>query len=163
MVMIKYLPMDKKKIYTIIFASIFAICAFALIWSWWVTREIRSDVQNALNKSQQVEVKNLVLTETKDGKKYWELYAKTGEYDSGSGLVNLNAIIGNFYNKDEEDIRILIHEYAQELIINLKISNPELQKYILKEQEKFAKTVVQAVQRGYLRNLIVCDDIYYQD
>lgn len=100
--MLKWESMGKKKIYTIIFTAFFAICAFGLIWSWWVTRDIRSNVEDALSQSQQVDVKNLVLTETKDGKKYWELYAKTGEYDSAAGLVNLNEIIGNFYNKDEE-------------------------------------------------------------
>lgn len=94
--------MEKKKIYTIVFALVFALCAVGFIWSWWVTREIRKNTEGALNQSQQVEITNLVLTETKDGKKYWELYAKTGDYDSANGTVILKEIVGNFYDKKEQ-------------------------------------------------------------
>ena len=33
-------------------------------------------------------------------KKYWEFYAKSGEYDSENNSVKLNDIIGNFYDKN---------------------------------------------------------------
>ncbi len=53
-------------------------------------------------KNRRVVVGNLVLTETKDEKVYWELYAKKGSYESGTGLVVLEDAMGNFYNKENE-------------------------------------------------------------
>ena len=53
-------------------------------------------------KSRKVTVGNLILTETKDEKVYWELYAKKGSYDSATGLVVLEDATGNFYNKENE-------------------------------------------------------------
>lgn len=93
--------MGKKKIYLLVFGLIFLVVVSGFVWSWWVTRDIRKNTEEALNQGQSVEVKNLVLTETKDGKKYWELYAKTGNYTSEQGMVVLKEIIGNFYDKDE--------------------------------------------------------------
>ena len=95
--------MENKKLYlTIFFSLVLGICIFSFIWSWWVTREIREDTEKAVNQGQKVAVKNLVLTETKDGQKYWELYAKGGDYSSSEGLVILDEIIGNFYDKNQE-------------------------------------------------------------
>lgn len=91
---------SKKKIYLIAFLSIALLCTFGFVWSWYVTRDIRKNVEGALNQSQKVEVKHLILTETKDEKKYWELYARTGSYDSANQIVVLTEIIGNFYDKN---------------------------------------------------------------
>ena len=72
-----------------------------------------------------------------------------------------NKISDNFYN--EAETGRLIHEYTQELIIKLKIVNPELQKYILKYQKIFAEFIVDAVRHEHLDTLIIYDDIFYQD
>lgn len=92
--------LSKKKIYFIVFLSIAILCTAGFLWAWFVTRDIRKNVSGALNQSQKVIVKNLILTETKEQKKYWELYAKTGAYESSSKVVILTEIIGNFYDKD---------------------------------------------------------------
>lgn len=95
--------MEKKKLYlSIFFLAVLVVCIFSFAWSWWVTRGIRENTEKALNQGQTAAVKNLVITETKDGKKYWELYAKGGDYSSTEGLVILDEIIGNFYDKNEE-------------------------------------------------------------
>ncbi len=95
--------MKNKKLYlSILLAAIIGVSVFGFLWSWWVTRDIRKDTEKALNQGQRVEVKNLILTESKDNKKYWELYAKKGEYDSTGGTVILKEIVGNFYDKDEK-------------------------------------------------------------
>ena len=92
--------LSKKKIYFIVFLSIAILCTTGFLWAWFVTRDIRKNVSGALNQSQKVIVKNLILTETKEQKKYWELYAKTGAYESSNKVVILTEIIGNFYDKD---------------------------------------------------------------
>ena len=93
--------LSKKKIYFIVFLSIALLCTAGFLWAWFVTSDIRKNVSGALNKTQKVEVKHLILTETKDHKKYWELYAKTGSYDSALKVVVLTEIIGNFYDEDK--------------------------------------------------------------
>ena len=94
--------MNKKKVYTIVFLAVFGICLFGFIWSWIVTKDIRSNSVSNDIKSRRISVGNLVLTETKDEKVYWELYAKKGSYDSSTGLIILEDATGNFYNKNNE-------------------------------------------------------------
>ena len=47
----------------------------------------------------EITVGNLILTETKDEKVYWELYAKKGSYDSSTGLVVLETQWAIFITK----------------------------------------------------------------
>lgn len=97
--------LSKKKIYFIVFLSIAILCTAGFLWAWIVTRDIRKNVSGALSQSQKVIVKNLILTETKEHKKYWELYAKTGAYESTNKAVVLMEIIGNFYD-DENNVAL---------------------------------------------------------
>ena len=46
-------------------------------------------------------MKNIIVVETQEEKKYWEFYAKEGEYNSDNNSILLNDIIGNFYDKEE--------------------------------------------------------------
>lgn len=94
--------LSKRKIYTAVFLTVFGICLFGFIWSWIVTKDIRSNAVSDDVKSRKVTVGNLILTETKDEKVYWELYAKKGSYNSATGLVVLEDATGNFYNKENE-------------------------------------------------------------
>ncbi len=94
--------MDKKRAYKIIFGAIVFLCLFGFLWSLFVTRDIRKNAAGALNKSQQLMVQNVILTETKEGVKYWEAYAKTGAYDAKTKDVVLGSIIGNLFDKNGE-------------------------------------------------------------
>lgn len=94
--------MDKKKIIKI---SIITLCLFlvwGLIWSYSVTRIVKKNSKNANLKNQHAIVKNIIVTETQDEKKYWEFYAKSGEYNSEHNSIQLNDLIGNFYDKNEQ-------------------------------------------------------------
>ncbi len=75
---------------------------WGIVWSWFITKTVRKNNSNSQMKNQHAIVKNLIVTETQDEKKYWEFYAKTGEYNSENNQVYLNEIIGNFYDKNEE-------------------------------------------------------------
>lgn len=88
------------------FAKIFIIFVILLlcwgfIWSWFVTRTVRDNEKNKSMKHQHAIVKNIIVTETQEEKKYWEFYAKSGEYSSDNNSILLNDIIGNFYDKNE--------------------------------------------------------------
>ena len=47
-------------------------------------------------------INGIILTETKNEKKYWEIYGDTGTYDSTNGVALLDNCIGNFYGDDNE-------------------------------------------------------------
>ncbi len=93
---------NKKKIYTTLFSLVVLICLAGFLWSFTVTKDIRKDKTGEKAKNQVVTVKNLILTETKEGKPYWELYAAKGSYESGTGNVTLTNATGNFYNSENK-------------------------------------------------------------
>ena len=45
---------------------------------------------------------SVITTETKDDKKYWEIYGENGNYDSKNGIAMLDNVIGNFYDENNE-------------------------------------------------------------
>lgn len=92
----------KKKLYTILFSSIALICLAGFIWSYVVTADIRKPNHDIEAGNQFASVKNIVVTETKDGAIYWELYAEKGNYASVTGDVTLDMAMGNFYNDKQE-------------------------------------------------------------
>ena len=93
--------MDKKKLIKIFLISLVVIIAWGFVWSWFITRTVRLNNKDSKMKNQHAILKNIIVTETQEEKKYWEFYAKTGEYDSEHNFIRLNDVIGNFYDKDE--------------------------------------------------------------
>ncbi len=73
---------------------------WGLIWAYSISRLVKKNSKNASLKSQQAIVKNIIVTETKNEKKYWEFYAKSGSYVSENNKIQLNDVIGNFYDKE---------------------------------------------------------------
>ena len=94
--------MNKKRLIKLFLLLLTLTVAWGFIWSWFITRSVRDHSKDSKMKSQHAVVKNIIVTETQDMKKYWEFYAKSGEYDSENNSVKLNDIIGNFYDKDEQ-------------------------------------------------------------
>ncbi len=94
--------MKRKKIAKIVSVIIALLLAWGLIWSYSVTKIVKKNSKNANLKNQHAVVKNIIVTETQDGKKYWEFYAKSGEYNSQHNSIKLNDLIGNFYDKNEQ-------------------------------------------------------------
>ena len=92
--------MNKKRLIKLFLLLLTLTVAWGFIWSWFITRSVRDHSKDSKMKSQHAVVKNIIVTETQDMKKYWEFYAKSGEYDSENNSVKLNDIIGNFYDKD---------------------------------------------------------------
>lgn len=94
--------MSKRKIaYIIILLVVLLGCAWAFIAAGVITKNFKKETLNSAGEKQEVNVKNLVITETKDDKKYWEMYAESGYYDNQNKVVILYDIIGNFYDKDK--------------------------------------------------------------
>ena len=90
----------KKRILKILFLSTVLIIAWGVIWASFITKTVRKNNSDGNMKNQHEILKNIIVTETREEKKYWEFYAKTGEYISEDNQVQLNDVIGNFYDKD---------------------------------------------------------------
>lgn len=94
--------MSKRKIaYTVILLAVIIGCAWAFIAAGVITKNFKKEALKNAGEKQEVNVKNLIITETKEDKKYWELYAEKGYYDNQNKVVILYNVIGNFYDKDE--------------------------------------------------------------
>ena len=94
--------MSKRKIaYISILSLIFIGCLWAFIAAGVITKNFKREALKAAGEKQKLDIKDLLITETKDDKKYWEMYADTGSYDSQNKVVILNNIIGNFYDDEQ--------------------------------------------------------------
>lgn len=92
----------KQKAYVGAFMAIVALLAWAFISAGVITHNFnRSQLQTDQDR-QEASIDGIILTETKDEKKYWEIYGETGNYDSKNGVAMLNNVIGNFYDDENQ-------------------------------------------------------------
>lgn len=96
----KNLP-KKKKLYVIVTVSVGLILAWAFITAGIITHDFNRQQVEARGEDQEALVHGIILTETKDDTKYWEIYGDTGKWDSKKGIAQLNKVIGNFYKDNE--------------------------------------------------------------
>ncbi len=91
--------MKKRNIgYIIVFVVILGACLWAFISAGIITKNFKNKIKNDDMSKKEVDIENLLVTETKNGQKLWELFAENGHYDNKNNVVILNNIIGNFYD-----------------------------------------------------------------
>ena len=94
--------MSKRKIaYISILSLIFIGCLWAFIAAGVITKNFKKEALKSAGEKQKLDIKDLLITETKDDKKYWEIYADSGYYDSLNKVVILYNIVGNFYEDEK--------------------------------------------------------------
>ena len=94
--------MSKRKIvYIVLLITILFGCSWAFISAGLITKNFKKDILSNAGEKQELNIEKLVITETKDDKKYWELYAESGYYDNQNKVAILYNIIGNLYYNDE--------------------------------------------------------------
>jgi LPS export ABC transporter protein LptC len=76
------------------------------IWAFVTSSQITNDFNKKFtdkdaSTKEEVKVQELLITETREGKKYWEVYADKGFYDNRQNKVLLKKVIGNFYSNGE--------------------------------------------------------------
>lgn len=92
----------KQKAYVGAFCAIVALLAWAFISAGVITHNFnRSQLQTDQDR-QEAFIDGIILTETKNEKKYWEIYGETGNYDSKNGVAMLDNVIGNFYDDENQ-------------------------------------------------------------
>ena len=98
----KILDMDKKKR-----AYLFAVLGivFIMVWAFVSAGVITANFNRAQIKGgandQKVNAVGIIITETKQGKKYFEIYGETANYSNDHSVATLNNVVGNFYKNDE--------------------------------------------------------------
>jgi LPS export ABC transporter protein LptC len=102
----KYLELLKKlgkrqKAYILGFIAVAGVLLWAFISAGILTHGFTRDMVKDKSESQQLEVEGIILTETKDDQKYWEIFGETGKYSSDDKVALLNNVIGNFYKDNE--------------------------------------------------------------
>ena len=92
----------KQKAYVGAFCAIVNILEWAFIYAGVITHNFnRSQLQTDQDR-QEASIDGIILTETKNEKKYWEIYGETGNYDSKNGVAMLDNVIGNFYDDENQ-------------------------------------------------------------
>ena len=98
----KFKALDKKKQgYIIGFALATGVMLWAFITAGILTNDFNRNMVNNASDRQEVKTKGIIITETKDKKKYWEIYGETGNYNNADKKASLDNILGNFYKENE--------------------------------------------------------------
>lgn len=93
---------NKRNIGFIVLVLIVAgACLWAFISAGVITQGFKKRLADESLGKQEVTIQNLLVTETKDGLKTWEMFAEQGYYDNTNQVAVLSDIVGNFYKDNE--------------------------------------------------------------
>ena len=97
----KFKKLDKRrKTYLFLALLILFIMGWAFISATVITGTFnRAQINNG--DSQKVNANGVIITETKNGTKYFEIYGEDGNYNNQDKMAILNNPVGNFYKNNE--------------------------------------------------------------
>lgn len=91
----------RRKTYSIIALAIVLILSWAFISAGFITGNFnRAQIRNGVD-NKKVNANGIIITETKNGTKYFEIYGETGNYNNQDKIATLNNVIGNFFKNNE--------------------------------------------------------------
>ena len=91
----------KRKTYFLVIFLIIVIMAWAFISAGIITSNFNRTQLQGKEDEQKVDASGIIITETKEGKKYFEIYGETGHYSNDHSVATLYNVIGNFYQNNE--------------------------------------------------------------
>ena len=91
----------KKRLYVIISLSVAAVLLWAFVTARVITHDFNRQQVEGKQDEQKALVHGVILTETKNDQKYWEIYGDTGRWDSINGEAQLDGVLANFYKENE--------------------------------------------------------------
>lgn len=98
----KFRNLDKKKrAYIIVVFLIIFVMAWAFISAGLITCNFNRSQITGKQDGQKVDAIGIIITETKEGKKYFEIYGETGNYSNEHNVATLHNVVGNFYKDGE--------------------------------------------------------------
>ena len=87
----------RKKTYLISLFAVILLMLWAFISAGIITTNFnRSQIKGKENE-QKVDAVGIIITETKQKQKYFEIYGENGNYSNDYNIATLNNVIGNFY------------------------------------------------------------------
>lgn len=119
----KWAKMDKRqRTYFVIAVAISMVLVWAFITAGVITCNFNRSMVKTSGDKQELHVSSMILTETKDGQKFWEIFGETGQYSSDHKVANLTNIVGNFYKDNAVEMSFesthgLYNEETQEIIL----------------------------------------------
>ena len=87
----------KKKSYFIAIIAVVFVMMWAFISAGIITTNFNRAQIKGKENEQKVDASGIIITETKQGKKYFEIYGENGNYSNDHSIATLNNVIGNFY------------------------------------------------------------------
>lgn len=98
----KIRAMDKKKrAYLLSVLAIIFVMSWAFISAGIITANFnRTQVKGGVDE-QKVDAIGVIITETKQGTKHFEIYGESGSYSNDHSIATLNNVVGNFYKDGE--------------------------------------------------------------
>lgn len=92
---------NKDKFYVILVSVIVLALIWAFLSAAFITKNFKKNMANNTLNNKKIYVEDLLLTETKEGQKYWEIYADNGYYEDNQKIAYVGNSIGNFYENEE--------------------------------------------------------------
>ena len=87
----------KKRLYFVVVFLIVSIMLWAFISAGVITGNFNREQLKGTQDDQKVDAIGVIITETKDGAKYFEIYGETGNYTNEKNVATLYNVVGNFY------------------------------------------------------------------
>ena len=98
----KFREMDKKKrSYLIAIICVAGVMIWAFVTAGIITSNFNRAQIKGTENEQKVDALGIIITETKDGKKYFEIYGEKGNYSNEESMAILHNVVGNFYKDNE--------------------------------------------------------------
>lgn len=91
----------KKRVYLTIVLAITGILLWAFVTAKVITHDFKRQMNGSKQTQQEAIVKGVILTETKNDQKYWEIYGDTGHWNGNSGIAQLDGVLANFYKDNK--------------------------------------------------------------
>lgn len=98
----RYKNLDKKKrAYLFVVIAVLLIMSWAFISAVIITGKYSRDQLKGSSNEQKVDALGIIITETKEGNKYFEIYGEQGNYSNEDNIATLHNVIGNFYKDNK--------------------------------------------------------------
>ena len=81
--------------------ALVGVLAWAFISAGIITHNFNRNQISGTQDRKEALINGIILTETKDEMKYWEIYGEKGTYDSNNEVAMLTNVLGNFYKDNE--------------------------------------------------------------
>lgn len=95
----KLISNKKNLAFAILVCIIVIACCWAFISASIITKSFKDKIIDQTYKNKEANIQSLLVTETKNAEKLWELYADNGTYSDSDKIVFLDGIIGNIYEE----------------------------------------------------------------